>query len=185
MDPIRRMIALSPAALFATPALARGEVHAFSFRAIDGAPLPLARFRGRVLMIVNTASRCGFTDQYADLQRLHLSHGERGLTIIGVPSNDFGGQEPGSNAEIRAFCSDTFGVTFPLTERVSVRGPDAHPFYAFAAGRLGAQHVPRWNFHKYLVAADGTLMTSFPSATRPSDRRVMSAIDREISLIRG
>ena len=125
--------------------------------AIDGRPMPFARYRGRVLLVVNTASMCGFTPQYEGLQKLQDSYAARGLVVIGVPSGDFAGQEYGSNAEIKDFCETRFGIRFPMTEKAVVTGPGAAPFYRWAAARLGPQNVPQWNFHKFLVGRDGRL----------------------------
>ncbi len=138
----------------------------FSFTAITGEAMPLSEFAGRVLLIVNTASQCGYTGQYAGLQKLWTQYRARGLTVIGAPSNDFGGQEPGNEQEILGFCSSTYGVTFPLTEKISVRGADAHPFYRWAAAN-DAKAAPRWNFHKILIDRNGQLATAFPTATEP------------------
>jgi len=131
---------------------AAGSAHDFSFTAIDGEALPLSTFRGKVLLVVNTASRCGFTRQYEGLQALWNDYRDRGLVVLGVPSNDFGGQEPGSDPDISEFCTVNFHVDFPLTAKTPVRGQNAHPFYRWAAREVGALGVPRWNFHKYLVA---------------------------------
>ncbi len=155
----------------------------FSFETIDGKPMPLSAYAGRALLIVNTASRCGFTPQYRGLQELWTRYGGKGLTVIGVPSNDFGGQEPGSNAEIAEFCGRDYGVTFPMAGKVSVRGANAHPFYQWAARqRLGQEAVtePRWNFHKYLIGRDGRLAASYPSGMSPTDPRMFAAIDEAL-----
>jgi glutathione peroxidase len=151
--------------------------HDFAFTSIDGEPLPLSGFRGKAVLVVNTASRCGFTPQYAALQALWRRYRGRGLVVLGVPSNDFGGQEPGSEAEIKAFCAVNFDVDFPMTGKVAVRGDDAHPFYRWAAGELGALARPRWNFHKYLVAPDGRLVDWFSTVTRPDADKVRRGIE--------
>ena len=149
----------------------------FSFTAIDGNSLPLSSFKGKVVLLVNTASRCGFTSQYAALQQLWRSYRDRGLVVLGVPSNDFGGQEPGTNTEIKTFCEVNFDVDFPLTQKVYVNGKTAHPFYAWAAKELGSLAKPRWNFHKYLIAPDGRLVDWFSSATSPSSKRLVQAVE--------
>lgn len=151
--------------------------HAFSFVSIEGKPLPLASLSGKAVMIVNTASRCGFTKQYADLQDLWQRYRDRGLVVLGVPSNDFGGQEPGTEAEIKTFCEVNFDVDFPLTEKVRVKGDGAHPFYKWAADELGALAKPRWNFHKYLIASDGRLVEWFSTPTSPTEARVIRAVE--------
>jgi glutathione peroxidase len=154
--------------------------HGFAFTSITGAPLPLDSFEGRAILVVNTASRCGYTPQYADLQAVWERYRERGLVVLGVPSNDFGGQEPGSEAEIKQFCEVNFDVDFPMTAKVKVRGEDAHPFYRWAAADLGADAAPRWNFHKYLVAPDGRLVAWFPTPTSPTSAEVTRAIESHL-----
>jgi len=154
-----------------------GTAHDFAFTAVDGSPLPLSDFAGRAVLVVNTASRCGFTGQYEGLQRLWQRYRDRGLTVLGVPSNDFAGQEPGSEAEIRAFCTTGFGVDFPLTAKVHVRGPEAHPFYRWAGDRFGVRARPRWNFHKYLIGPDGRPVTWFSSMTGPTAGRLVRAVE--------
>ncbi|MDJ0945023.1 MAG: glutathione peroxidase [Kiloniellales bacterium] len=154
-----------------------GGAHAFGFTSIDGKPLPLARYAGKAVLVVNTASRCGFTGQYRGLQALWEAYRDRGLVVLGVPSNDFGGQEPGTEAEIRAFCSEDFGVDFPLTAKTAVRGPEAHPFYRWARAEAGGLAAPKWNFHKYLIAPDGRLAAWFYSWTTPSAERLRRAVE--------
>ena len=151
--------------------------YSFSFESIDGAPLPLETFRGKAIMVVNTASLCGYTHQYAGLVDLWRAYRDRGLVVLGVPSNDFGGQEPGTEAEIKTFCEVNFDVDFPLAAKADVTGADAHPFYRWAAAKLGDQSVPRWNFHKYLVDADGRLTAWFPTATEPLAPEVTKAVE--------
>ncbi|MDJ0972592.1 MAG: glutathione peroxidase [Kiloniellales bacterium] len=158
---------------------ARGA-HAFGFTAIEGDPLPLERFAGKAVLVVNTASRCGFTRQYGDLQALWERFRDRGLVVLAVPSNDFGGQEPGSEAEIKEFCEVNFSVDFPMTEKVRVTGAQAHPFYRWAEVTLGPGTAPRWNFHKYLVAPDGRLVAWFPTRTRPDAEAVIQAIEAHL-----
>ncbi len=152
----------------------------FSFTAIEGGALPLATFKGKAVLVVNTASQCGFTPQYEGLQALWQAYRDRGLVVLGVPSNDFGGQEPGSNAEIKKFCEITFNVDFPMTEKVVVKGAGAHPFYKWAAGELGALAAPKWNFHKYLVAPDGRLVDWFSTPTGPDAPRLRAAIEKAL-----
>jgi glutathione peroxidase len=149
----------------------------FSFVGIDGLPLPLAQYRGKALLIVNTASQCGFTPLYKALEELAEKYQDRGLVVIGVPSNDFGSQEPGSSSEIKQFCDLNYGIKFPLTEKVTVVGEDAHPFYLWAGKELGPLAKPRWNFHKYLVAPDGRLVDWFASVTTPDSTRVIKALE--------
>jgi glutathione peroxidase len=149
--------------------------------AINGRPMPFSQYRGRVLLVVNTASMCGFTPQYEGLQKLADSFGPRGLTIIGVPSGDFAGQEYGSNAEIKDFCETRFGIRFPMTEKSVVTGPQAAPFYRWAASRLGAAKTPQWNFHKYLVGRDGQLIDAFGSRVAPQSPQLTAAIEAALA----
>lgn len=152
----------------------------FAFTSIEGEPLPLSAFEGQVVLVVNTASRCGFTGQYADLQSVWQSYRDRGLVVLGVPSNDFGGQEPGTEAEIKTFCEVNFDVDFPMTAKVKVTGGGAHPFYKWAAQELGALAKPRWNFHKYLIGRDGRLTDWFSTPTAPTSRKVRRAIEAQL-----
>jgi glutathione peroxidase len=149
----------------------------YEFEAIDGGRLPLDRWRGKVLLVVNTASFCGFTPQYEGLQTLWQRFEKRGLVVIGVPSNDFGAQEPKSEAEIASFCQGAFGVTFPLTAKQAVSGRNAHPFYRWAREALGASNAPRWNFHKYLVGRDGKLIAGYGSRIEPLSPDLIGAIE--------
>jgi glutathione peroxidase len=149
----------------------------FDFTAIDGKPLPLSDYAGKAVLVVNTASMCGYTPQYADLQSLWERYRDRGLVVLGVPSNDFGGQEPGGAEQIKDFCEVNFSVDFPMTDKQSVTGPNAHPFYRWAGAELGAAAAPRWNFHKYLVAPDGRMATWFPTATSPRADQVIKAVE--------
>lgn len=180
-----RLLAALTAALVLAPsgAGAGGASSAYdvSFKAIDSTPLPFAAFRGKVVLVVNTASFCGFTKQYNGLEALYQSYRDRGLVVLGVPSNDFGAQEPGTNSEIAEFCQGAFNVTFPLTEKVDVKGPGAHPFYAWAAATLGEAATPRWNFHKYLVGRDGRLITSFGTSVEPGAPSVVKAIEAALA----
>jgi glutathione peroxidase len=171
---------LALAALFSAspaPAADGRTAHDFAFTAIDGAPLPLASFKGKALLVVNTASLCGFTPQYKDLQALWERYRDRGLVVLGVPSDDFGNQEPGTEAEIKKFCELNYGIDFPLAGKAHVVGDEAHPFYRWAAAQLGFTAKPRWNFHKYLVAPDGRLVDWFSSPTSPTAGRVTAAIE--------
>ncbi len=166
----------------AIPAQSKGgtgmSAYDFTFTSIDGAPLPLARYRGHPLLVVNTASFCGFTYQYEDLEALWRRYRERGLVVIGVPSNDFGQQEPGSEREIKQFCQTRYDVDFPLADKQDVIGPQAHPFFRWISTELGEAGTPRWNFHKYLVGPDGMLEGTWPSSVRPTDRAVTDEIER-------
>jgi glutathione peroxidase len=154
--------------------------HTFA-RLQDDAPQNLCQYRGRVLLIVNTASRCGFTDQYAGLEKLYSRYRDKGLVVIGFPSNDFGNQEPGSNREIAEFCSNTFAVKFPMMTKSSVRGTAANPLFRQLA-RLS--EAPGWNFHKYVIDREGNLVRSFSSQVPPGDRRLTIDIERALSASR-
>ncbi len=161
-------------------AMSRITAYAFSFAALSGDDIRLAEFTGRPLLIVNTASLCGYTPQYAGLQELWAEFHDRGLTIIGVPSNDFGSQEPGGAAEILQTAHEQYGVTFPIAAKTTVIGPGAHPFYRWAA-EVRPRDVPRWNFHKYLIGRDGYIAEVFPSAVEPTDTRIKLAIARALA----
>ena len=152
------------------------SAHEFRFETIDGEPLPLAQYAGKVVLVVNTASECGFAPQFEGLQSLWERYRERGLVVLGVPSNDFGGQEPGSASEIKTYCRVNYGVDFPLTAKTRVKGADAHTFYVWARDQLGFLAKPRWNFHKYLLARDGRLDDWFSTMTEPTSAKVIRAI---------
>ena len=158
------------------PAVAE-TAHDFSFASITGEDLPLSQFRGKVMLVVNTASRCGFTPQYDDLQALYDSYRDQGLVVIGVPSNDFGRQELNTAEAIKTFCEVNFNITFPLADKTAVKGNEAHPFYVWAADELGAMSRPRWNFHKYLVGRDGQLIDWYASTTDPNSNKIRTAIE--------
>jgi glutathione peroxidase len=153
------------------------DAHEFSFVSIDGEPLPLTQFRGKAILIVNTASQCGFTPQYEGLQTVWQRYRDRGLVVIGVPSDDFGGQEPGSNEKIKEFCEVNFNIDFPLSRKEHVVGERAHPFFRWAANELGVMAKPRWNFHKYLIDSEGRLVDWFSTVTPPTSERVLRAIE--------
>jgi glutathione peroxidase len=149
----------------------------FSFRSIDGDPLPLAGYRGKPVLVVNTASFCGYTPQYNDLESLWRKYKARGLVVLGVPSNDFGEQEPGTAAEIKTFCTTNFAVDFPLAAKEKVLGETAHPFYRWVVGELGEDAAPRWNFHKYLIGREGELVGMWPSRVGPLDPAIAKEIE--------
>jgi glutathione peroxidase len=175
------LAALAGAGASAAPEEGAMTAWDFSFTSIDGKPMPLSDFRGKVLLVVNTASFCGFTKQYEALQALHAKYEGQGFAVIGVPSNDFGAQEPKAAGEIKEFCEGMFGVTFPLTDKNAVSGEAAHPFYKWAREALGWLNAPKWNFHKYLVGRDGRLVTSFFSVTAPDADRLVEAVEGEIA----
>ena len=160
--------------------MSRITAYGFSFAALEGGTIRLADFAGKPFMVVNTASLCGYTPQYAGLQKLWTEFHGSGLTIIGVPSNDFGGQEPGGAKEIAETAQHQYGVTFPVAAKTVVKGANAHPFYKWAA-EARPKEVPKWNFHKYLVGRDGYFAEVFPSAVEPADTRVKTAIARALA----
>lgn len=171
------LTALFAASTAATLAQA-GSAFDYSFKDIDtGNPLAMSTFSGKAVLVVNTASFCGFTPQYEGLQKLYETYQERGLVVLGVPSNDFGKQEPGTAAEIQDFCDTTYNITFPMTEKEVVSGNGAHPFYAWAKTELGALAAPKWNFHKYLIGPDGRLVDWFATMTKPDDAKVIKAVE--------
>ena len=151
--------------------------HDFSFTTIDGKPLDLRSLAGRSFLLVNVASYCGFTPQYTDLQDLHEHYGPRGLVVLGVPCNDFGAQEPRSEGEIAKFCESMYDVTFPMTSKQKVIGPEAHDLYKWIAVEAGEGAAPKWNFHKYLIGKDGSLQGAWPSRVRPVSNEITSAIE--------
>lgn len=156
-----------------------GAVSAYDFRftTLTGEDLPLAQFKGRPVLVVNTASECGFTPQYKALEALWEKYKDRGLVVIAVPSNDFGGQEPGSAEQIKEFCELKYGISFYITSKEPVKGDAAHPFYRYAREKLGALAAPKWNFHKYLIGPDGQLVDWFASTTEPLDAKVTDRIE--------
>ena len=148
----------------------------YSFQSIDGGELPLATFKDKVVLVVNTASKCGLTPQYDGLEKLYSDYRDQGLVVLGVPCNQFMGQEPGTEAEIKDFCETRFSVDFPLTAKTDVKGDSAHPFYKWAKAELGEAADPAWNFHKILVGKDGQLIGAFGPRTEPQAPEVVSAV---------
>ena len=159
-------------------AASTADVYALSAMGTDGRSQPLGAYRGKVALIVNTASECGYTPQYAGLERLYQSYRARGLVVLGFPSNDFGGQEPGNDAEIARFTREQYGVTFPLFAKSTVSTPEASPLYR---SLIASQGAPTWNFHKYLIGRDGRVVAAFPSGVSPDDPRLTSAMERALS----
>ena len=178
------VIVLPPAmgsAAMPTPGNTPDNAHDFDFVSIDGAPLPLKGFAGKAVLVVNTASMCGYTPQYADLQALWERYRGRGLVVLGVPSNDFGGQEPGSAEQIKDFCEVNFSVDFPMTEKQAVTGAGAHPFYRWAGQELGPAAAPRWNFHKFLIGRDGRVVDRFAPDVTADDPRLRAAVEAALA----
>lgn len=155
--------------------------HDFTFQTLQGENFPLKDFAGRPLVIVNTASKCGFTPQYQGLEALWRAHKNRGLMVIGVPCNDFGAQEPGSHEEIASFCALNYGVDFPMMAKTHVKGANAHPFFKWAGAQGGFLAKPKWNFFKYLIGKNGQLAHWFSSLTSPDSQKFKSAIARMLA----
>lgn len=151
----------------------------FSFRGIDGNVINLENYKSKVIVVVNVASRCGYTPQYKDLQELWSKYKERNLVVIGIPTNNFK-QEPGTNKDIKKFCESNFGISFPLTEKTNVIGSDAHPFYKWAKKNYGIGAIPKWNFHKIVVDKNGKITDTFASFTKPSSKKFINSIEKEI-----
>ena len=155
----------------------------FKFKDLDGSTLSLSEYEGKVIVVVNVASQCGFTSQYEDMQEIWERYQKKGVVILGVPSNDFGEQEPGSSKEIKNFCEAKFGITFPMTEKVSVKGDNAHPFYQWAKENHGKSAVPKWNFHKIVIGKKGKVYDTFASITKPSSKRFISSLEKALDKI--
>ena len=151
----------------------------FIFKSVEGNIIKISDYESKVLVVVNVASRCGFTNQYEDLQKLWTTYKDRGLVIIGVPSDNFR-QEPGTNKEIKDFCETTFGIDFPITEKVDVIGDSAHPFFLRAKKNYGSGSIPKWNFHKIIIGRNGKVVDTFSSITNPSSKKFISSIEKEL-----
>ena len=171
--------AAAPAAT--SPEKGTGQVtsfHQLNARTIEGKDQSLSTYQGKVALVVNTASECGFTPQYAGLEELWKQYKEKGLVVLGFPSNDFGGQEPGTDEEVKSFCQVRYGVSFPLFSKSVVKGSDASPIFRFLAAAHGE---PKWNFHKYLVDKKGTVVGAFPSNVAPNDPALTAAIEKALA----
>ena len=153
----------------------------FQFKDLDGSALNLSEYKGKVIIVVNVASQCGFTKQYEDMQNIWEKYQSKGIVMLGIPSNDFGKQEPGTSEEIKNFCEAKFGITFPMTEKVSVKGPESHPFYIWARENHGKSAIPKWNFHKIIVGRNGKIDDTFASITSPSSEKFINAIEKSIN----
>lgn len=152
----------------------------YSFAALGGGAMPMERFRSQPVLLVNTASECGYTNQYAALQSLHGDYSQSGLVVIGMPCNDFGEQEPGDDEQIAAFVREKYAVTFPMTSKYSVIGPQAHPLFKDMAEARGGDVLPRWNFYKYFFNRKGELVDFWPSKVPPDDPAVTHQITRHL-----
>jgi len=154
-------------------------VYDFEFNGIDGNKIELSDFKNKVLVVVNVASRCGYTPQYEGLQMLWSNYKNKNLVVIGVPTNNFK-QEPGNNKEIKDFCETNFGISFPMTEKTNVIGKDAHPFYKWAKKNHGIGAIPKWNFHKIIIGKNGKVVDTFASFTKPTSDKFINIIEKEI-----
>ena len=169
--------------------VARGEepmksIYDFTMNDIDGNSVNLGNFKGKVLLIVNVASKCGFTGQYAGLEKLYQTHSSNGLVVLGFPANNFMGQEPGTEAEIKHFCSLNYGVTFPMFAKISVKGKTQHPLYEFLTSKETNPHFDgaiSWNFNKFLIGREGTILGRFGSRTAPDDEELVAAVDHALN----
>ncbi|MBS0411042.1 MAG: glutathione peroxidase [Proteobacteria bacterium] len=156
------------------------DAYDFDFTSIDGTPLPLSTFKGKAVLVVNTASKCGLTPQYDGLEKLYTDYKDKGLVVLGVPCNQFAGQEPGTEAEIKEFCDVRFHVDFPMTAKVDVKDAARHPFYAWAEQQLGEPAVPVWNFHKILIGPQGQALAAFGPRTDPLDASIVEAVEKAV-----
>ncbi len=145
---------------------------------INGENLDLNKFKGKIVLIVNVASKCGFTKQYTGLQTLYEKYKNKGFVVIGIPSNQFGGQEPGSNSDIKEFCETNFNITFPIMDKVNVKGEDAHEVYKWAKKNYGSPSVPKWNFHKILINQEGKIEDTYNSFTEPTSKKIIAKLEK-------
>ena len=152
----------------------------FNFNDLDGSPLKLSEYKNKVIIVINVASQCGFTKQYEDMQKVWEAYQDKGIIMLGVPSNDFGNQEPGTSEEIKNFCEAKFGITFPMTEKIIVKGENAHPFYKWARENHGKSAIPKWNFHKIIIGKDGKVIDTFASLTNPSSNKFIKVIEKAL-----
>ena len=177
-----RTLTLSLIALLASFSMTHAaSLHEFTLTGIDAKPMALSQFKGSAVLLVNTASECGFTGQYEGLEKLWETYKSKGLVIVGVPSNDFGGQEPGKAEEIATFCKLNYGVTFPLADKAVVKGKDAIPVYIWAGKEAGLLGSPKWNFHKYLFGRDGQFIDWFSSPTEPTSKKLTTAVEKALA----
>ena len=156
-----------------------GNAYDFKFNSIDGGQIKLSDYKDKVIVIVNVASRCGFTNQYEDLQKLWSNYQNQNLVVIGVPTNNFK-QEPKNNAEIKEFCETNFGITFPMSEKINVIGANSHPFYKWAKDNYGISAIPKWNFHKIIIGKNGKVVDTFASFTKPTSNKFIKLIEKLI-----
>jgi glutathione peroxidase len=169
----------APTMAQAQSSMSRITAYVYSFAGLEGGDIRLSDYAGKPILVVNTASQCGYTPQFAGLQQLFDRYRERGLIVVAVPSNDFGGQEPGTPTEIMQTAHGEYGVNFPLAAKVEVKGKSPHPFFRWAASERPLE-TPRWNFHKYLIGRDGHIAAVFPTDIEPMDARVINAVVKEL-----
>ena len=153
-----------------------------NIKSIDGENIELSKFKNKVILLVNVASNCGFTNQYSDLQEIWSKYKDKGLIVLGVPSNQFGSQEPGSNEDIKKFCKVNFNIDFPMTDKVDVKGDNAHKIYQWAKDNYGKSAIPKWNFHKILINKDGKIQETYSSFTKPTSKKIIKEIERILDI---
>ena len=182
LNKIKFFLLIITMSLFFTSATGNYDklVYDFNFKDLDGSLINLSEYKNKVIVIINVASQCGFTKQYNDMQTIWEKYQEKGLIMMGVPSNDFGKQEPGSNKEIKNFCEAKFGITFPMTEKIIVKGENAHPLYLWAKKNHGNSAVPKWNFHKIIIGKNGKIEDTFASITKPTSKKFISALEKAL-----
>jgi glutathione peroxidase len=181
---LRIVYAIASIAALAASGFAAETIYSFTPAAIDGKPAPLAAWKGKAMLLVNVASKCGFTPQYKGLEAVYEQYKDRGLVIVGFPANNFGAQEPGTNEEIQTFCSRTYNVTFPMMSKISVKGDDQAPLYRFLTGGAANPAVAgdiKWNFTKFLVDREGKVVARFESAVTPESPEVQAAIEKALN----
>jgi glutathione peroxidase len=169
---------LSLIAMLSSSAFAASSFHEFTLPSIDGAPAPLSAYKGKVVLVVNVASQCGYTPQYAGLEKLYEKYKDNGLMVLGFPANNFGTQEPGTNAEIKTFCSRNYHVTFPMYSKISVAGDDKAPLYRFLTSANGGE--VKWNFTKFLVDGNGRVIARFESGVEPDSPELVGAVEKAL-----
>ena len=182
LDKLKVLILITMLSFFGNNTLANYNklAYDFKFNDLDGSPLNLSEYKNKVIVIVNVASQCGFTNQYTDMQDIWEKYQQKGIIVLGVPSNDFGNQEPGSNQDIKNFCEAKFGISFPMTEKVSVKGANAHPFYVWSRESFGKAAVPKWNFHKIIIDKSGKVNDTFSSITKPTSKKFINLLENLI-----
>ena len=154
----------------------------FNIKSIDGNNLEFSKYKNKAILLVNVASNCGFTNQYSDLQKLWEKYEDKGLIVLGIPSNQFGGQEPGTNKEIKKFCEVNFNINFPMTDKVDVKGTLAHPIFLWAKENYGISAIPKWNFHKILINKDGKIHDTYSSLTKPTSKKITEEIEKILNI---